>query len=172
MVEDDDDDDDADPDGDNQNDRDETTEEEDEESSAPLTAKPKHNPHCDKNFVRNTSYKLLVGNTDDAWGETILTNTSPKVPNSRKTQTMANDYVLITGKDITLLKRRSGGKVVSFEPRDELILKKDWSQFDDDMTGQDLVDLDDVPFLLWWQNVLMPAPKTRRKSSKAKGAKD
>jgi hypothetical protein len=60
---------------------------------------------------------------------------------------------------------------VTFEPRDELILKKDWSQFDDDMTGQDLVDLDDVPFLLWWQNVLMPPPKKapRKKSGKGKG---
>ena len=30
------------------------------------------------------------------------------------------------------------------------------------MTGQDLVDLEDVTFLIWWQNVRVPSvPKVR-----------
>jgi hypothetical protein len=119
--------------------------------------------HCDINFVKNTPYKLFAGSSDTVWAEAAFTDPQPPVPASRSTQTTTGDYVLINGDDVVLQTNSRGKTVpVSFEPEDEFVLTADWVQFDGEMTGQDLKDLGDECFLLWWQNVKPPpAPRVR-----------
>jgi hypothetical protein len=117
--------------------------------------------HCDVNFVKNTTYKLLLDDTDKIWAEAILTDPSPPVPASRADTTNVGDYVLIKGSDVVLKAASTRGKKVNanFPADEELVLASDWDQMDGDMTGQDLVDLGDKTFLLWWQNVQPPPVK-------------
>ena len=82
---------------------------------------------------------------------------SPKVPPTRKDDYTTGDYLLVKGNQINLKHLGSAFTKTSFDPDEELILTSDWDRFDSAMTGQDLVDLDDLPFLLWWQNVKPPA---------------
>ena len=87
------------------------------------------------------------------------------MPPSRKDSCYAGDYLLVKGKYITLKSAGAAYTKATFEPINELILTADWSQFEDDMTGQDLVDLDEDTFLLWWQNVKPPTvPKPKAPS--------
>jgi hypothetical protein len=113
--------------------------------------------------VKNTPYKLLEGSSDTVWAEALFTDPQPPVPKSRSVQTTTGDYVLIQGHDVVLQKNSRGKSVpVTFDPEDEFVLTADWLQFDGEMTGQDLKDLGDEEFLLWWQNVKPPpAPKVR-----------
>jgi hypothetical protein len=119
--------------------------------------------HCDINFVKNTPYKLLEGSSDTVWAEAVFADPQPPVPTSRSIQTTTGDYVLIAGDDVVLQKNARGKTVqVSFAPEDEFVLTTDWVQFDGEMTGQDLKDLCEEGFLLWWQNVKPPpVPKAR-----------
>lgn len=123
----------------------------------------KYSPHCDVNFVLNTPYKLLIDDTKKAWGSALFLDPQPKVPASRTSSVKVGDYVLIRGKDITLVKTK--GCKANFSATDEFVLTKDWAQFDDDMTGADLQGLDDIPFLLWWQSILPPVVKIPKKSA-------
>jgi hypothetical protein len=120
-------------------------------------------PHCDHNFVKNTAYKLVDQQTEKVWGEAVMLDPQPAVHVSRSIAIKTGDYVLMRGEDITLKSTgRSNTKVV-FEKEGELILQKDWTQFDEDMTGSDLCDLGDVEFLLWWQCITPPlVPKSKR----------
>jgi hypothetical protein len=128
--------------------------------------------HCDINFVKHTSYPLLKDDTQAKWGEAQLTDPQPKVPPSRADQDIAGDYVLISGEDLVLGKNKGRTILTTFDPEDELILTSKWHQFDEEMTGQDLVDLGEECFLLWWQNVQAPKPKsTRKKKATAKSKK-
>lgn len=131
--------------------------------------------HCDINFVKHTTYALLKDDTTAQWGEAQLTDPQPKVPPSRADQDKAGDYVLISGADLVLGKKKGRTILTSFNPEDELILNSKWHQFDEEMTGQDLQDLGEECFLLWWQNVRAPRPKAaaskKKKAAPAKGKK-
>ena len=156
-------------------DEDETAEEEDEEEEDNTrdTSKKstKNNPHCTINYTKNTPYQFLAADSDTKiWAEAILTDPAPKVPPSRADATQAGDYVLVTGNDLKLKKTSRGACTTSFEPGEELVLTADWVQFDEDMTGQDLLDLGDITFLLWWQNIKPPKEKARTTIPKKKPA--
>jgi hypothetical protein len=126
-------------------------------------------PHCDINFVKNTPYTLLAGNTKKVWGTAKSEDPAPKVPDARKDEYKTGDYLLLKGSDITLKYTGSNNCRTSFDPEEELILTSDWDRFDDTMTGQDLVDLEDVSFLIWWQNIKPPAiPKTKPATNTSK----
>jgi hypothetical protein len=126
-------------------------------------------PHCDINFVKNTPYMLLSGSTQRVWGSGKSTDPAPRVPNARKDECKAGDYLLMKGSDIALKSTGNNNCKTSFEPQEELILTSDWDRFDEVMSGQDLVDLGDETFLLWWQNVKAPpVPKPKRATVAAK----
>ena len=119
-------------------------------------------PHCDINFVKNTPYTLFAGNTKKVWGTVKSEDPAPRVPDARKDEYSTGDYLLVKGSDITLKHAGTNNCRTSFDPDEELILTSDWDRFDDAMTGQDLVDLGDVSFLIWWQNIKPPAiPKAK-----------
>ena len=131
--------------------------------------------HCNINFVKNTSYPLLTGSTTKVWGITKAEDPAPKVPDARNGEYITGDYLLIKGNSIVLKHTGTNNCRATFEPEEELILTSDWEQFDQVMMGQDLVDLDDITFLLWWQNVKPPAvPKPKpatvaKKNTKKRG---
>jgi hypothetical protein len=151
-----------------QDDNDEDTDDNQEDDDPAQRKKAtKYSPHCDIQFVVNTSYKLLVDATKKVWGTAIFLDPQPTVPPSRKSTVKVGDYVLIRGKDITLAKAKGASFKANFSATDEFVLTKDWVQFDDDMTGADLQGLDDVPFLLWWQSVQPPTLKIPKKSAAA-----
>jgi hypothetical protein len=130
-------------------------------------------PHCDINFVKNTTYTLFAGNTKKVWGTAKSEDPAPKVPDTRP-EYETGDYLLLKGSDITLKHAGNNNCRTSFDPDEELVLTSDWDRFDDTMTGQDLVDLGDVSFLIWWQNVKPPAvpkPKSATVASKKKSKK-
>jgi hypothetical protein len=145
-----------------ENDTDDAEEEEDDETEEDnkrdsSKKSTKNNPHCTINFVKNTPYQFLASDSNTKiWAEGIITDPAPKPPTSRSMNIQAGDYVLVAGSDLTLKKTGRSSVIANFEPNEELILTADWVQFDEDMTGQDLVDLGDVPFLLWWQNIKPP----------------
>lgn len=117
--------------------------------------------HCNINFVANTPYKLLHGDTDKSWGSAKVVDPAPKPPKSRGAL-KAGDYLLVMGKDVDLKSTGRNNTATVFAADEELVLTEDWAQFDAEMTGQDLVDLDDECFLLWWQNIRPPAvPKEK-----------
>jgi hypothetical protein len=126
--------------------------------------------HCSINFVKDTRYSLLAGSTQRCWGTATADDPAPPVPASRRDSVKTGDYLLILGKNIKL---KPGP--TTFLPEEELILTSEWHQFEEEMTGQDLADLDDVPFLLWWQNVKAPpvpkpkAPTVAKAKTKGKG---
>ena len=129
-------------------------------------------PHCDINFVRNTQYSLLAGDSNNMWGSAKAEDPSPKVPAARKKDYKLGDYLLIKG--INILPKHTGTNYtkVTFDPEEELILTNEWTQFEESMSEQDLVDLDDTTFLLWWQNVKPPAvPKPKAPTVAKKAAK-
>jgi hypothetical protein len=138
-------------------------------------AKEPPQDHCDINFVKDTPYFLLASSSQKQWGSCTSVDPAPAVPTSREDTCSPGDYLLIAGKDITLKKTGTNFTTTTFDPEDELILTNNWERFDMDMTGQDLVDLEDVTFLLWWQNVKPPpSPKpkapaiTKKKAVKKK----
>jgi hypothetical protein len=136
----------------------------------PTTRGKDQNEHCQVNFVKNTSYKLLADDSDKIWGEGKATDPAPAVPSSRSDSIKPGDYLLFSGNDITIKAAARGRVTVQFEPEEELILTSDWAQFDSPMTGGDLADLGENTFLLWWQNVQRPPVKgTGKKPAKAKG---
>jgi hypothetical protein len=131
-------------------------------------------PHCDINFVKNTPYTLFAGDTKKVWGTAKMEDPAPKVPDARKDEYNTGDYLLLKGSDITLKHAGNNNCRTSFDPEEELILTSDWDRFDATMTGQDLVDLDEVSFLIWWQNVKpppIPKPKPATVASKKKSKK-
>jgi hypothetical protein len=132
--------------------------------------------HCDINFVKDTIYSLFHGETKQCWGKGPAVDPSPNVPCSRKGSCQPGDYLLMRGKDLVLKSTGSHNCTTTFLPEEELVLTAEWAQFDSEMTGEDLRDLDDVTFLIWWQNVKPPPvaktkPPTVAKAtaSKAKG---
>jgi hypothetical protein len=142
-----------------------------QKKAAKKKATVEDNAHCGINFVTNTPYKLFEGESDLIWAEAEFRDPQPPVPTSRKVQTVAGDYILIAGDDVVLQKTSRGKPVqVSFQPEDEFILTADWSQFDEEMTGQDLVALGEETFLLWWQNV-KPPKEPRKKIPRKVSAK-
>ena len=125
-------------------------------------AEENNTPHCDINFVKNTPYTLLAGDTKKVWGTAKSEDPAPKVPDARKDEYKTGDYLLLKGSDISLKHAGSNNCRTSFDPEEELILTSDWDRFDDTMTGQDLVDLDEVSFLIRRQNIKPPViPKTK-----------
>ena len=123
------------------------------------------------NFVKNTKYKLLAGSGNKIFAEGTCIDPAPKVPDwcLNKGGPRAGDYLLFKGDDINLYKGK--GKVLAtFTPVEELILKADWEQFDEEMTGQDLVSLGNETFLLWFQNIQSPpVPKPKKPTVTSKG---
>ena len=133
----------------------------DDEADAPS------DPHCSINFVKNTPYKLLVGDTNKCWATATMTDPSPPVNSHRHSKIHPGDYLLVKGNDIKLNKK---GATV-FDPEEEIILTSDWDRFEADMTGQDLVDLGDETFLLWWQNIEPPKVPDQKRATIAKSKK-
>lgn len=122
--------------------------------------------HCTINYVKNTTYKLLIENTDKVWGEATVKDPAPPVPEGREEK--AGDFLLIRGKDVKIKKGGTGKDTrVNFEPAQGLLLTEKWEHFDEDMTGKDLVDLKDKCFLLWWQNIEPPKQKTTKQQKTA-----
>jgi hypothetical protein len=159
------------------NDDDETQNDSDEDDDRPAKKVKKkgkkeeeeETPHCDINFVKNTPYSLLAGSTTKVWGTAKAEDPAPKVPDSRKDTYKTGDYLLVKGNSINLKHTGNLNTKVTFDPEEELILTSGWDRFDDQMTGQDLFDLDDNTFLLWWQNVKPPAiPKPKAPTVAAK----
>jgi hypothetical protein len=99
---------------------------------------------------------VRAGDCNKIWGKVYLTDPSPKPCENRSDDVGPGDYVLVKGKNITMAKRCE----VTFHPEDEMVLTADWDRFDEDMTGMDLVDLQDEEFLLWWQCIVPPKNKT------------
>jgi hypothetical protein len=130
-----------------------------------------NNPHCDINFVQHTKYKLLANATTTViWAEGSCIDPQPKPP-EEKSDTHIGDYLLFKGDDIKLkIGPKSSTKTV-FMPSDELILQNDWTPFEEEMTGQDVVELGDETFLLWWQNIAPPKIKAAKASKESKTAK-
>jgi hypothetical protein len=133
-------------------------------------------PHCPINFVKDTNYYLLAGDTQKCWGTCTAEDPAPPVPTSRRDSCEPGDYLLIAGKDIKLKWTGANYSKTTFDPEEELILTSDWHQFEQEMSGKDLFDLEDVTFLLWWQNVKAPpVPKkkapTMTKKQRADAAK-
>ena len=126
-------------------------------------------PHCDVNFVKNTVYKLRSDNINKIWAEGSCIDPAPKIPSSRSKQLKSGDYLLMKGSDITL-KEGKGTMAIVFHPEEEYILCADWTQFGDAMTGRDMVDLEDVTFLLWWQNIVPPKEPKAKPTAAAKKA--
>jgi hypothetical protein len=120
-------------------------------------------PHCDINFVKGTDYSLLAGDTSKCWGTAKAEDPAPRLPMSRRDSLNAGDYLLIKGNSINLKSNGANFTTTTFLPEEELILTSDWLRFDAEMTGQDLVDLDDMTFLIWWQN-LKPPPVPKAKA--------
>ena len=119
-----------------------------------------NNPHCNINFVQNTTYKFLAPASETRiFAAGVLIDPAPKVPSSRKDLLKDGDYVLVKSSSLVLKNSKA-----NFEPQDELVLTTDWGRFDDDMTHDDLKDLEDENFLLWWQNIVPPpVPRIPRK---------
>ena len=146
-----------------------------------LPPKPKPKPKgkkdpdhsCTINFVKNTPYKLLDHgvNPSKIWGEGKALDPSPVVPPSRASSTGTGNYLLFKGSDIVLTK---GNKKhpITFLPEEEYVLTNKWVQFEDEMTGGDLVELGEETFLMWWENIQPPAvpkPKARAIPKKLPG---
>ena len=130
-------------------------------------------PHCTINYVANTVYTLIDMNAKDkVWATCAFTDPAPVIPAHLKPH-RPGDYVRMKGEDLT---PKSNCNVV-FEPEQALALDKDWHPFPDDMTAQDLVQLDlgANEFHLWWQCIQEPklrkvAPRAASKAG-AKGKK-
>ena len=120
--------------------------------------KKNDNEHCDINFVKDTHYYLLASDTKRQWGSCTAVDPAPPVHENYEDSCEPGDYLLIAGKDINLKSTGANYTTASFDPDDELILTSDWTRFEEEMTGQDLADLEDETFLLWWQNVKPPPP--------------
>ena len=133
-------------------------------------------PHCDYNFVANTTYKLNmdINGEEVVWGEAQF-DPQPAVPSTHEDDYRPGDFVLIKGSDIKLTKRGKGGKGGKGKPRrqlvfdvqDQLIMTKEWDNFEDEMSTEDLVNLGEETFLLWWQNVQQPKNTIPRKTKPA-----
>ena len=119
-----------------------------------------HNPH---QYTNNTRYKMVHGEREVVFATGQIVDPQPAVHPDKKSDYRAGDYMLMKGSDIEI-KTRKGG--VSFDCASELILQKDWSPFDDDMTAQDLHDLGDEEFLVWFQ-VFEAPPEPKKPSTKA-----
>jgi hypothetical protein len=112
----------------------------------------------------HTEYSFLAGNyATKIWAKGHLLDPAPKVPLKFSDEYQPGDYVLLRGCDLTIFDQGRNACEASFEPSEQLVLKEDWTEFDQDMTGHDLVDLGDVPFLLWWQNIQPPKKKIPKK---------
>ena len=131
--------------------------------------------HCTINFTKNVKYVLLLPDDESKqWGSANFIDPSPKPPPDSHYE--PGDYLLLKGSNIKL--RNASNALPCFDHQDQMLLTADWEPMDDDMTGQDLFDLGDQKFLLWWQCVKAPAlpkpakPKAVAKSkSKTKGKK-
>jgi hypothetical protein len=125
--------------------------------------------HCDIHYVKNTTYSVFAGNTKKVWGTVKAVDPAPRVATARKEEYIPGDYLLVKGNAITLKHTGSNNTKATFDPEEELILTSEWERFDDQMTGQDLVDLDDVTFLIWWQNIKPPPVQKPKKKAKKSG---
>ena len=140
-------------------------------------AQVREHDHCDINFVKNTVYTLLAADTQKKWGYAKTDDPAPPVPVSRKDSCTPGDYLLIAGKSITLKSTGADFITTTFHPEEELILQANWDKFAEDMTGQDLLDLDDQSFLIWWQNIKQPpvpkdkTPTIPKKNTARRGTK-
>ena len=136
-------------------------------------------PHCDYNFVANTTYKLNmdINGVEVVWGEAQF-DPQPAVPSTHEDDYRPGDFVLIKGSDIKLTKNGKGGKggkgktrkghgQLVFDANDQLIMTKEWDNFEDEMSTEDLVNLGEETFLLWWQNVQQPKIMIPRKTKSA-----
>jgi hypothetical protein len=118
--------------------------------------------HCNINFVKDTVYYLLAGSSNKMWGTAKADDPAPVVPMFRQESCEPGDYIRIAGESITLKANGNKNTACTFAPEEELIFTSDWHQFDSDMTGEDLRDLGETTFLLWWQNI-KPPPVPRPK---------
>ena len=55
-------------------------------------------PHCNINFVKDTDYYLLAGDTQKCWGTCTAEDPAPLVPTSRRDSCKPGDYLLVAGK--------------------------------------------------------------------------
>ena len=123
------------------------------------------NPHCDVNYTTDNPYTL--SSDGKPWATAIFEDPAPKPPKSWP-KSIAGDYILVKGKNIKIKVNRNKPARVNFVANEEFILTPDWEQMQEDMTGQDLVDLGDENFLLWWQEVEVPKPKPEKTPKKGK----
>ena len=170
TIPDDDADDDADMDGEGTRSDDDEDEEEEQVTTPAKRRKQgeKKTPyeHCDISFMKDTVYYLLAADNKKQWGTATSEDPAPPVPESKKGAYESGDYLLIRGHDIKLKSTGSTYTHTTFDPSDELILTNTWELFDVEMTGQDLYDLNDDTFLLWWQNIKPPVvPKAKRQTT-------
>jgi len=125
-------------------------------------------PHCHVNYVNNVKYTLIHGNDDKPWATGTFIDPAPAVPKELQDKYKAGDYVLMCGNSLKL----KGSKAI-FAKDEDFVLNQDWSSMDGDMTADDLFDLDDEPFLLWFQCILppkKPAAKIKKEPATRKPA--
>jgi hypothetical protein len=96
-------------------------------------------------------YTLIHGEDDKPWAIGSFIDPAPAVPKELQEKYKAGDYVLLCGNSLKL----KGSKAL-FSKDEDFVLQQDWSSMDGDMTGSDLVELDDEPFLLWFQCIQPP----------------
>jgi hypothetical protein len=83
----------------------------------------------------------------------ILTDPAPKPPATCKYK--AGDYVLVKGNNLVLTKSNR----TSFESCSGLIMNATTSKpTEGDLTPQNLLEMEDEVFLMWWQCIKPPAP--------------
>ena len=51
--------------------------------------------HCNINFTKNTQYPLLIGDIKKVWGQAKFLDPTPKVPEEKREEYKAGDYLLL-----------------------------------------------------------------------------
>ena len=146
------------PGRDSEDDDDQDPEDEDDEDKH----QQQQDAHCNYHFIKNTRYTLICGDKDKEWASCIFTDPSPKIADDCGWE--PGDYLKTSGNKLTLKGRVSA----TFSKEDMVILTTNFEAMEDDMTGQDLVDLEDQEFLIWWQNIKPPKAKPKTKGAPTK----
>jgi hypothetical protein len=123
-----------------------------------------NNIHCSLQLTTRDKYNLVHPDHEDKIvGKVQLFDPAPE-PQGRGNY-KASDYAMVQGSKLELKK---GADKIIFDKDAKWIRQEDWTPFDDDMTLQDLADLGEEKFLLWFQMIDPPKAKPVRKLTTTK----